>query len=419
MAENLLKNCIPGVLSDRQVKELIALKLIRGVRDLADQVDYSSVDLTLADEGYRLLSGSVKPFVSPEKASYRHHVLEDAQFTEKIRGHKGVYALEPHQTYVFKLEQTLDAARLRNLQVFGQATAKSSVGRVDVLARLIVDGMNSYEEFTPNAFEHANGEMFVEITPMTFRVRVKAGCAVNQLRLFYGQPKHAEISGAELFNTVLLRPDAESLVDDSLSVDLNPVRIGGLEASAFCAHHNEQFIDLWREHGANPLDFWNIELARIGSQSGRRMLEIQKNAFYILRSREKIRLPKNIAVYCRAIDETIGEMRIHYAGFVHPFFGENRRDRQLGTPLIFEVRGHDVNVALIQHERMARLTFYRMSEDCKLKPKSKRRSKRNRALPNKKNKYNEQELELSGLFGRWPTKLGRRKNRLVKISRRR
>lgn len=40
------------------------------------------------------------------------------------------------------------------------------------------------------------------------------------------------------------------------------------------------------------------------------------------RKKTPIKLWKlGVAVYCRPSDETIGEMRIHYAGFVHPGFG--------------------------------------------------------------------------------------------------
>src|SRR5213078_579320 len=91
-------------------------------------------------------------------------------------------------------------------------------------------------------------------------------------------------------------------------------------------------------------------------------INIEKESFYILRSKELMALPAGIAVYCRATDETIGEMRIHYAGFVHPHFGRDRSDGQTGTPLIFEVRGHDVRVLLKDGEKLARLTFYRMAE---------------------------------------------------------
>jgi dCTP deaminase len=102
-----------------------------------------------------------------------------------------------------------------------------------------------------------------------------------------------------------------------------------------------------------------------------------------------------VAAYCKAIDETIGEMRIHYAGFVHPFFGLDRTDGKRGTPLIFEVRGHDLDVNLIHRERLARLTFYRMSEDA---------TKSGEDSPQQK-EYNNQELKLSGYFGEWPEEL--------------
>jgi len=79
-------------------------------------------------------------------------------------------------------------------------------------------------------------------------------------------------------------------------------------------------------------------------------------------------------------------MRIHYAGFVHPCFGDERDDHKIGTPLIFEVRGHNVKILLTHNEILARLFFYRMSE---------------RAIPDssaKKVSYNDQELNLSTLF---------------------
>jgi deoxycytidine triphosphate deaminase len=83
-------------------------------------------------------------------------------------------------------------------------------------------------------------------------------------------------------------------------------------------------------------------------------------------------------------------MRIHYAGFVHPFFGTERQDGLRGTPLIFEVRGHDVDVSLRHREKMARLEFYRMAEDCVAET-----DRANRP-------YAAQSLELSQFFGTWP-----------------
>jgi len=88
-----------------------------------------------------------------------------------------------------------------------------------------------------------------------------------------------------------------------------------------------------------------------------------------------------VAIYCQAITETLGELRIHYAGFVHPRFGEERNDNK-GAPLIFEVRGHNLKAFLQHGETLARLEYYYMSEDAE------------RYNPS----YSDQELTLSKYF---------------------
>jgi dCTP deaminase len=190
--------------------------------------------------------------------------------------------------------------------------------------------------------------------------------------------------------------EGDDRVDDSLSVDLNVVEIGGVDVAAFEVADSSgasEVIDLWDKPEASlpdPSLHWQFR-----SADEHNRIRITQNSFYILRSRERLRLPTGLAAYCRAIDETIGEMRIHYAGFVHPLFGWNREDGKKGTPLIFEVRGHDLNVSLIHHEKLARLTFYRMSEDAE-------------EDDGVKTPYNEQELQLSKYFRKWPATLERR-----------
>jgi dCTP deaminase len=116
-------------------------------------------------------------------------------------------------------------------------------------------------------------------------------------------------------------------------------------------------------------------------------LPIETERFYILRSSERFTLPKSVAIYCQAVTETLGELRIHYAGFVHPLFGQGRADGN-GAPLIFEVRGHNIDTILRHGETLAKLEYYWMSQDA-LKEKR------------KKSPYNEQELTLSQIFKEW------------------
>ena len=195
----------------------------------------------------------------------------------------------------------------------------------------------------------------------------------------------------------------------SLSADLSPDTVSQCKVSAFSAplrrRAADAVLDLWKlpkNRMPKPWHHWKFEVA---DKSGR--VRIQKDRFYIIRSREKIHLPKGIAVYCRASDETIGEMRIHYAGFVHPFFGFERTDGARGTPLIFEVRGHDINVSLRDKEKMAMLEFYRMSEDAKEEKPTKKKPEK------KEMNYGSQTLQLSKFFASWPKKATRAKDGTV------
>jgi dCTP deaminase len=354
-------------------------------------VDHSSIDLHLQEEAWVLPRGSIKP----SGRSYLHFV-EQHELATKLAAVDGAYVLEPRKTYLFRIRERLGP--LRDSGIYGEATAKSSVGRLDVLARLVVDGTSRYEGFSPHELAQSSGDMFIEITPMTFRVSVAPGRSLSQLRLFYGEPAVCEIHGRELWNTVLHHPDcdARARVDDTLSVDLESDSIGELPVAAFeapGAATSQDVIALWNkptDEKPKPWPYWKF---RIADKNQR--LELNQKSFYILRSRERLRLPAGVAAYCKAIDETIGEMRIHYAGFVHPFFGLDRTDGKAGTPLIFEVRGHDLDVSLIHREKLARLTFYRLSEDA---------TKSDEDAPQQK-EYNEQELKLSGYFGAWPKQL--------------
>jgi len=386
------KEWIPGALNDFQLRELITQGFIEHAEDC--KPDYSSFDLRLGNEGYKMLKGSIKP----QGGGYGQFLSSNSAFAAPLSFDNNTVILAPKNTYVFKLKEKL-AMKLDTSKIHGQATAKSSVGRVDVLARLIVDGMHSYEEFDDTMWGRnggsGDGSMFLEVTPLTFNVRVKVGTSLSQLRLFQGKPDHSKIRGKELYEAVLIGEGTSH--DERLRVDVTNTRIDGEEVAAYCAkYENKQPINLWvdKDHNGkslnrpNPRDYWNFEM------SDKERFYVKHPNFYILRSKEKINLPRGVCVYCRAIDETLGEMRIHYAGFVHPYFGySDKSEHQPGTPLIFEVRGHDVDVVLNNNEPLARLQFYRMSQDCSEEPDPKMISP-----------YNNQTLRLSQFFEDFPEK---------------
>jgi dCTP deaminase len=379
MTKNLTPwdNWLPGALCETQLNELFELGHISKTYNSPPSFDGSSFNLTLSDKAYKMLKGAV----TPVRPGYLHE-LEESKLIESVRpDSEGEFLLEPRQTYLFKLREKVE--RLGGTSFYGQATAKSSVGRVDVLARLIADGMHGYDSFDPDVLKRGNGDLFLEITPLTFHVKVIEGCSLSQLRFFYGDPKESEIKGKEIFRCCMKGTDTD---DGSLSIDLTPVPIGGIDVVGFLSHTPSGQADpipLFKAKSrSNPCKYWRFILP-----NDERRMVLEKGSFYILRSREKLALPSGVAVYCRAIDETLGEMRIHYAGFVHPHFGRPRKkEAEIGTPLIFEVRGHDVSTSISDGAKMARLTFYKMSKDAKRHGSA----------------YDKQNLKLSKFFANWP-----------------
>ncbi len=390
----------PGVLSARQVKQLCGALWITGPTKPA-QFDLSSMDLTVGAEMWEMPQGAVKPrrksrddnadFIDWLKER-RLVVLESERLQERR-------TLERRTTYLVALRERLeDRVALWDADIHGQATAKSSIGRLDVLARLVVDGATEYEGFTPECLRYSSGSLYLEVTPLTFDIELAEGDSLSQLRLFKGAPETSRLRDESISARVL-----SGTTDHSLSVSLDPDSELEGNPSAFVAEgsNGRVVVDLGKKgkQGVDPTTAWDLQKANRKPESddgknrerddGELFLKIEQNRFYILRSVERITLPSDIAVYCRAIDEAIGEMRIHYAGFVHPRFGIDGKDSQKawGTPLIFEVRGHDVPVTLRHGERLARLEFYRMSEPCAAGSGS---------------EYSDQELKLSKHFADWP-----------------
>jgi hypothetical protein len=54
--------------------------------------------------------------------------------------------------------------------------------------------MDQYEGFTPDGLHNGqNGKLFLEMTPITFPIKVKPGIALSKLRLFLGSPASARM----------------------------------------------------------------------------------------------------------------------------------------------------------------------------------------------------------------------------------
>ena len=358
MREKLIKEINefrPGVLSREQIQELIKAEIITGYPENSVSIGLSSIDLHLGDRMWKMKGG-----IKGDKDTRYEDILKKPKYGEEIEGITDGIELSSGNTYVVKLREKVRFSEKLNL--YGNATGKSTIGRLDTLTRLIADYSDHYDELPcPNIYHEKEGEinLYIEITPITFNIKVKKGSKLNQLRFYSGSPslsllteKHCRYFGELLKGS----PNNAEVSYNHLSVELTPIHIkGGQSVSAFKAlNNNNCAIDIDApKHTYSPEKYW--EPTPCGSEA----LLIQKEAFYIIRSKEKLHIPEDVAVYGQAMTENLGELRIHYAGFAHPCFGYFHED---GIPLIFEIRGHNVDTFLRDGERIARIKYYRMSK---------------------------------------------------------
>jgi dCTP deaminase len=294
---------------------------------LPEQIQPSSLDLRLGDEAYRvrasfLAGGSAT--ITGKLERYRLHTLD---LTRTAVLEKGCVYIVPLQE-----ELALPAG------VSGKANPKSSIGRLDIFTRMITDEGSQFE-LVPAGYK---GRLYAEVVPRTFSIVVRSGDRLSQLRLFDGD------------HTTSGLPD-ESL---RLSVDLEG--IDGSKIIGYRAKRHAPLIDLGKIQHYEPEDFWDP----IGRNETRTLI-LDPEDFYILASREMVRIPAEYAAEMVPFDPTIGEFRIHYAGFFDPGFGCGSGEIS-GTRAVLEVRSHEVPFILEDGQVVASLVFEKLLERPKL-----------------------------------------------------
>jgi dCTP deaminase len=261
--------------------------------------------------------------------------------------------LEIRRPYLVPLVETLDLPAF----VRGRANPKSSTGRLDVFTRVITDRSYRFDEIAPGY----KGQLWVEIVPLSFAVRVQAGLALNQLRLMAGSSR---LSDEELWQAherqpllfVNGRPAGrdEFATSDGLflSLDLKGAPGGWV---GYCAKRHAPLLDMTKVGEYRSRDYWETVRAERG---GRVVLDEER--FFLLLSEEAVQVPPELACEMIAYDPTRGELRTHYAGFFDPGFGYDRTGILSGSRAALEVRAHDVPFLIDHGQHVCKLTFERM-----------------------------------------------------------
>ena len=172
-----------GVLPRQVLREFIDAGYITSDAGIPDRnLQPASIDLTLGPVAYRLRSSFL-----PSSGSVRDKLQDYSMGDLDLSGDGAV--LEQDRPYLIPLQE-----RLRLPEgIRGRTNPRSSTGRLDVFTRVITDQGAHFDEVR-DGYE---GELFLEVVPMSFTVKARTGITLNQLRLVSGQ---ARLSDSELID---------------------------------------------------------------------------------------------------------------------------------------------------------------------------------------------------------------------------
>ncbi|MDF1670557.1 MAG: 2'-deoxycytidine 5'-triphosphate deaminase [Roseovarius sp.] len=328
-----------GVLADRQIRQMIADGGITAASPiLNEQVQPASLDLRLGAVAYR-----VRASFLPGKASTVEQRLTELTMHEVAL--TGGAVLEKGCVYVVPLMERLTLPE----GMTAAASAKSSIGRVDLMTRIITDHGIEFDR-VPEGYD---GPLYAELCPQSFSVVAQPGQLLNQVIFRHGKTL---LSDDDLRAVHARSPivSGDPVISDGLgfSVDLKPAS-GDLVG--YRAKRHTGVVDLSKLAHYDPAEYWE----EVRTSDGRIILD--PGAFYILVSREAISIPPDCAAEMAPYLAMVGEFRVHYAGFFDPGFGYDAAGGT-GSRGVLEVRCHEAPFVLEHGQVVGRLVYEHMSE---------------------------------------------------------
>lgn len=327
-----------GVLPDTGLKDLIASGAIAAdVSIEGAQIQPASLDLRLGTTAFRVrasfLAGKDQT-VADRLADFKMHEVDLTQGA----------VLEKGCVYVVPLLERLALPR----GLSGAASAKSSIGRLDLLTRVITDHGTEFDRVAAGY----TGPLYVEICPQSFSVIARTGQLLTQMIFRQGQTIVSDDDLAKLHDkTPIVSGDPVISGGLGFSVDLEPAS-GSLVG--YRAKPHTGVIDLDQLGHYDPTDFWE----EVHTDQG--WIILDPGAFYILVSREAIVIPPTHAAEMAPYIAMVGEFRVHYAGFFDPGFGWAEAGGA-GSRGVLEVRCHDAPFVLEHGQIVGRLVYERMA----------------------------------------------------------
>ena len=340
-----------GLLPSQMLREAVALgREILSPQPIGDdQIQPASVDLRLGEVAYRVRAS----FLPGTRASVRDKL--DLLSMHRIDLTQGA-VLEKDCVYIVPLCEYL-ALRHRTSAF---ANPKSSIGRLDVFARVITDNGTEFDRIR----DGYKGPLYAEISPRSFSILVRSGSSLVQLRVRRGSPPFSDTALRRLHEEIGLVDEsagalsAREAIRDGLAFTVD---VAGDERSGivgYKARRHTDLVDVDRIRHYDPCDFWEpIYVHRGPGEPGGLVLD--PHDFYILASREAVVVPADHAAEMLPYHTFVGEFRVHFAGFFDPGFG-TAESGGTGSRAVLEVRSHEVPFLIEDGQILGRLVYERL-----------------------------------------------------------
>jgi dCTP deaminase len=307
----------------------------------------SSLDLRLGPVAYRMRSSFL-----PGQETVENKLSSLCMYEISL---EPAAVLERGHVYLIPLLETLALPPFLR----AKANPKSSTGRLDIFTRVITDAHQRFDDIRPGY----HGRLYLEVFSRSFTIKVQHGLSLNQLRIFFGDTTLNDTALRNLYQVERLLYDdhdqpiplANLHIDEGLFLSVQTVAHEHAVVG-YKAKKNSDIIDLSKVAFYDPTAFW--EPIRYTSH---RPLILEPEEFYVLTSKEKVRIHPAYAAELIAYDAGSGELRTHYAGFFDPGFGYGHGEGS-GTKAVLEVRPHDVPFLVEDGQLFCRLCLESTTE---------------------------------------------------------
>ena len=292
-----------------EIKDLIFKKSIKSLKKIDNnQLQPASLDLTLSKVCYRIKASFI-PNEMAISSILKNLVLNKIDLQNE-------FLLEKGCIYLCEINEYLNLP----IDIKGKSNPKSTTGRLDIFTRIITEKGSEYDYIDYNY----KGKLYLEIIPQSFSIKIKKNISLNQIRFYQGK-ENESIQRKQNISVSIKKNFVSAYKAKKITSSINLRKINYYKKSLY-----------WEEIIPNDNNFI-----------------IEKDEFYILRSKELISIPRNNAAELEPFKDSFGNFRVHYAGFFDPGFGHVN-----GIPAVLELRAYDTPFIIRDGQLVGQLNYY-------------------------------------------------------------